>query len=487
MNGKIGKLARVLCVAAATIMCELPVRANPAGDEAAPNGNISYCNGAAPAQIPYPFADYYSCVGLGAVPGVPTSYGGLTFKYDDPNTLLIGGTANDSSGRIYQIAVIRDATRHIVGFSGTAKLYPASTSRIGQYNDGGVTFGPDNVLFVTRYPGNQLEQTIPGRTTPSKVVDLAPFGVTASVGSVAFVPPGFPGAGSMKLVTYPSGDWYNVDFVPDGTGTFALNLASRQANVGAAEGIAFVPPASPGFSPNSVLIANYAKNRITTAPLDYKGDPIIANQREFLNGLVGPEGATVDPVTGDVLFSTSGTENKVIIVRGFAVPSTSPIPAPSPCQYRVAIIFSDPNGAPTKIRDEIQADPDVAAVALLNGALGPPGPGQLLDYDIVIVLSNDAYASAAILGDRLAEYVDAGGVVVQCAYSFLGGAVAPEGRWVSGNYSPFNYAITSRAGQFGGRVDDRAHPLMGGVTTLNFSSLQTPPRAAGTITVASAT
>jgi hypothetical protein len=30
---------------------------------------------------------------LGAVPGLPSEYGGLTFKLGDPNTILIGGNA----------------------------------------------------------------------------------------------------------------------------------------------------------------------------------------------------------------------------------------------------------------------------------------------------------------------------------------------------------------------------------------------------------
>jgi hypothetical protein len=173
--------------------------------------------GADPAQIVFPFADDYSCVGLGAVPGLPNPYGGLTFKYDDPNTLLIGGAANSSADRIYQVGVIRDANMHITGFSGTASVYPIAQAAIGQFNDGGVAFGPQNVLFVTRYPANQVEQSKLGSSAPDKVVDLSPLGVVASTGSIGFVPAGFPGAGSMKIVSFTGGGWYHADFVPDGS------------------------------------------------------------------------------------------------------------------------------------------------------------------------------------------------------------------------------------------------------------------------------
>src|SRR5207237_2998386 len=221
---------------------------------------------------------------LRSVPAVETPYGGLTFKYNDPNTLLIGGGANSSTGRIYQIGVTRDANMHITGFSGTAKLYPSPTSRIGQYNDGGLAFGPENVLFVTRYPANQLEQSKPGSNTLNKVTDLTPFGVTSSVGSLAFVPQGFPGAGRMKLSSFPGGAWYDVDFTPDNNGTFNINSATLRTNVGDAEGVAFVPPGSPAFPPNSALITKYVSERIVTAPLDPNGDPIAADTRDFIPG-----------------------------------------------------------------------------------------------------------------------------------------------------------------------------------------------------------
>src|SRR5205085_5683967 len=100
-------IAAALLFASAAIISSLPVWASPPAQSPAPAGNVAYCGGISPAQIPFPFADYYSCLNLGSAPGVVTPYGGLTFKYDDPNTILIGGGANDYSGRIYQIGVTR--------------------------------------------------------------------------------------------------------------------------------------------------------------------------------------------------------------------------------------------------------------------------------------------------------------------------------------------------------------------------------------------
>jgi hypothetical protein len=64
----------------------------------------------------------------------------------------MGGHANTPNGRIYQIGVTRDANMHITGFTGAATVYPTPDSTIGENNDGGVVFGPENVLFVTRFP-----------------------------------------------------------------------------------------------------------------------------------------------------------------------------------------------------------------------------------------------------------------------------------------------------------------------------------------------
>src|SRR5215510_1569052 len=341
MKPNLNRFAAILLFASAAIICSLTMWATPTvtglpaplgktgaigeapkvGASHSPFGTVTHCVGADPAQIVFPFADDYSCVGLGAVPGLPNPYGGLTFKYDDPNTLLIGG-ANSSAGRIYQVGVIRDAKMHITGFSGTARVYPIAQAAIGQFNDGGVAFGPQNVLFVTRYPVNQIEQSKVGSSAPDKVVDLSPLGVGASTGSIGFVPPGFPGAGSMKIVSFTGGGWYHADFVPDGSGTFDITAASLRANiVGGPEGIAFVPPGSPVFPSNSVLIALYGLGKVVTAPLDANGDPILAKAQDVLEQLGHADGACIDPVTGDFLVGSFNAQGQLIRVSGFEAPT----------------------------------------------------------------------------------------------------------------------------------------------------------------------
>jgi len=261
---------------------------------------------------------------------VPQYYGGLTFKYDDPNTLLVAGGAGGPDGRVYQITVNRDGNGHIVGYSGIATLYPSAESTIGRYNTS-VTFGPDNVLFVARYPSNEVEQSKPGSIASDKIVDLTPVGVSGTGCTIAFVPPGFPGAGSMKVTSWSSGGWYHCDFAPDGNGTFNIISGIFRADIGGSpKGIAFVPPGSPQFPANSVLISQILYAGVATASLDDHGDPIPGTMQDFISGANGIDGACIDPVTGDFLFSMFSDGSQAIArVSGFAVPPT-PIPTPTP-------------------------------------------------------------------------------------------------------------------------------------------------------------
>jgi N-acetylneuraminic acid mutarotase len=336
----LGRVAIALLLISSAIACSLTTWATSPGYGSAPGKTSNIVNTFSVAgdstnnplggiTVAPPFDANYSLFNLGPVPNVPTYYGGITFKYDDPNTLLIGGAADSPVGHIYQVAVARDENGHVTGFVGNATLYPGVGSTIGQYNDAGLVFGPDNVLFVTRWPASQLEQSKVGSLAPDKVIELAPLGVTGTGGSIGFVPPGFPGAGSMKLISWSGGGWYHCEFTPDGNGTFNITSATLRANISSPEGIAFVPPSSPVFPANSVLIVQYGYGKVVTAPLDANGDPIVASSQDFIRGLTGPDGACTDPVTGDFLFSPWGGNAQLLRVSGFATPSPSPTPSPS--------------------------------------------------------------------------------------------------------------------------------------------------------------
>src|SRR3954468_10241433 len=108
----------------------------------------------ASAQVPTldpPFNGDYSVNDLGLPAGVSPRLGGLTLKAGTTDKLLLGGAADAAQGTLYEVTVARNPQGHISGFVGTAKVYAAAPNV-----DGGVDYGPGNVLFVARWPSNEL-------------------------------------------------------------------------------------------------------------------------------------------------------------------------------------------------------------------------------------------------------------------------------------------------------------------------------------------
>jgi hypothetical protein len=80
-------------------------------------------------------------------------------------------------------------------------------------------------------------------------------------------------------------------------------------------------------------VAEYAAHTIGAYEVDALGNPILSSRRTFLSGLSGAEGAAIDPLTGDFLFSTFGSSNRVVAVHGFM----APIPIPEPETYALIL------------------------------------------------------------------------------------------------------------------------------------------------------
>lgn len=265
-------------------------------------------------QPPYNAA--YGYVDLGSVPGVPGPLGGVTFKRNDPQKLLVGGSANGGAGAIYEISVTRDTNGHLTGFSGTATLVSTAPNI-----DGGLAYAPNGVLFYTGYPINTMGQIKPGSTAPDRIDSMGPFGVGGSLGTLAFVPANFPGAGQLKLASYSGGGFYSLTISPDGNGTYDFAQAAPPVQIGGGpEGILYVPPGSaliPDYT--KVLISEYGTGSVVLYDLDPAGRPVPGTRTPFLTGLSGAEGACTDPITGALVFSTFGGGDRVVVVEGFGV------------------------------------------------------------------------------------------------------------------------------------------------------------------------
>ena len=84
------------------------------------------------------------------------------------------------------------------------------------------------------------------------------------------------------------------------------------------------------------------------------------------------------------------------------------------------IAYSESSTAPSTLRNQILAEPGVAAVDLFDARLGTPTFAQLLSYDVVVAYSNTAYANPTAMGDVLADYADTGGLVVAFNFNWYG-------------------------------------------------------------------
>jgi hypothetical protein len=253
------------------------------------------------------FTNDFAYVSLGT-PATPLSWGGVNFKPGNPNVLLMGAYAYNSTGELWEVPIVRGAGGHITGLAGGDVMVASAP-----YIDGGVTFAPGNVLLFTSWPVNTLGQLKPGSTSPDRSDVLTSFGVTVSTGGACVVPAGFAGAGRLKLTVYNTDAWFDTTITPDGSGTFTPGAASQTASLpgtgyGGPEGIAYVHGGASGIAVDSVVIAEYGEWQVALYDIDANGDPIPATRQVLLDNLINADGIVRDAATGDfVVVGQSGT------------------------------------------------------------------------------------------------------------------------------------------------------------------------------------
>ncbi|MFN9758265.1 MAG: hypothetical protein ACK58X_17815 [Planctomycetota bacterium] len=242
-----------------------------------------------------PFNADYVLADLGIVPNA-LSYGGTAFLPGNPNVLLVSPWPGTS---IRQVPLVRDSSGYITG-AGPSTIY----ATVGG-TDGGLVFGPGNVLFATWYGPNRLSQLRPGSVVADRVDDLSPLGVANSVGACAFVPAGMPGAGRFKVASYNASMFYDLPLTPDGQGTFAPGQAtSSVALQGGPEGLCYVPNGAPQVG-GRLLVTEYNNQTVVAYQIDAIGNPVAGTRQVVIpstSGYSTPGGGAIDPVTGDIVF-----------------------------------------------------------------------------------------------------------------------------------------------------------------------------------------
>ena len=150
-----------------------------------------------------------------------------------------------------------------------------------------------------------------------------------------------------------------------------------------------------------------------------------------------------------------------------AIPKTLYVPSGySTISGGASVLLLASGAEPTTLRTALSAFPDLTTVDYINASITTPSLATLSAYDAVIMMSETLIANSGALGDVLADYVDAGGRVVQSVASFAtGGGWELSGRFVTYDYGPFVHGgpefMPHTLGSF-----DAAHPVMAGVTVL---------------------
>lgn len=273
-------------------------------------------------ELAVPYNGFYKVHDLGTVPGVPNPLGGTVISAADQNTLLVAGGSENSTGAIYSIGVTRDPCGHISGFSGTATQIAATP-----YVDANLTYEGDTLLY-TEWPQHAISQLLPGATAPDRRTDLTTIGFPATdsgPGGLGRVPPPLAAAGQLRIVTWPGGRWAHVTSAPDGALLSITAAEEKLALPNEPGGFAYVPAGSPGFTAQSVIVAEWrfdqTEDRVAVYEVDDQGDPIVTTRKEFFVKFPRPWGAYFEPVTGDYLFLSWGTgQDRVYAVRGFVPP-----------------------------------------------------------------------------------------------------------------------------------------------------------------------
>jgi hypothetical protein len=128
----------------------------------------------------------------------------------------------------------------------------------------------------------------------------------------------------------------------------------------------------------------------------------------------------------------------------------------------------------------LAARPEVAVVDRFNTASGTPSAATLASYDLVASLGDFDYQDPALWGDRLADFIDAGGVVIQYAYDNWDSSGAhPTGRYESGGYEPFIPGPDDALPTSLGTILVPDSPLLAGVPTFSTTDNTTPTVAPG--------
>src|SRR5213079_2254972 len=170
-------------------------------------------------------------------------------------------------------------------------------------------------------------------------------------------------------------------------------------------------------------------------PMNFSGPfgRVIVNAGRWL--ISGPCGTPTPTATATATHTPTPTPTPTATATPTAGTPT-PTPTCTPSNFHILIVSADNGVQPATLRTNLLAQPGVSTVDFFDGGASTPTLAQLQAYQIVVPYLNFAFADATAMGNVLADYIDAGGVVV--GHTYLWGALFPiQGRYATGGYNPF--------------------------------------------------
>jgi MYXO-CTERM domain-containing protein len=131
----------------------------------------------------------------------------------------------------------------------------------------------------------------------------------------------------------------------------------------------------------------------------------------------------------------------------------------------VLIIYSDPYFS-GEVRDKLVGTGRFPVVDLFDAVTVAPSAATLAQYQAILVYSNSGFTETTLLGNRLADYVDGGGGVVEMMFANVGGIAPLNGRFNSANYDPVSGATFTSGVPQTLQPLDASHPVLAGVNDL---------------------
>ncbi|NER35197.1 MAG: DUF4114 domain-containing protein [Oscillatoria sp. SIO1A7] len=349
------------------------------------------------------FQDDYTAYTLEKPRGISGIASAITFL--DANTMLVAGGAASGGGGFFKVKVLRGEGGHVIGFDNDAdpeSPYFAEFFAEAPYNDASVVSTPEGAILANMWPPSGVhilkEGGAPNATLPE------------ALGGMTFVPAGLPGEGQLKAVAkWPNSTFYTVNYsqdgtFPDGSPSIKIDSLDVETAVGIGPG-SFIYPllGAPEFATPGLLMAEWDANGIYAYEVDSDGNPIAAS-RELFMPYHGVWGATVDPITGDFLFTPWSGGGGITIVRGLGQPADNEPGMPN------WLVYIDSNENGVRDADEIFTRTDEWGNYSFTLEPGSYRIAQELQIGWTQTSPASSYYDVAVASDETAFGIDFGNV-----------------------------------------------------------------------------